>query len=161
MRMERRFHKNDKVMQIRNNYDKEVYNGDVGYISKIDVVDQVIEVDFYGRGVTYEFGELDELVLAYAVSIHKYQGSECPCVIIPIHTTHFKLLHRNLLYTGITRGKRRVILVGTKKAIAIAVNTEEVRKRHTGLTHQIRLFMKDNRLQTNDLFQHEYKGVSR
>ncbi len=145
MRMGKRFHKGDKVMQIRNNYQKEVFNGDVGYITEIDLVDQVLQVAFYGKNVSYEFGELDELVLAYAVSIHKYQGSECPCVIIPIHTTHFKLLHRNLLYTGITRGKRRVILVGTKKAIAIAVRTEEVQKRHTGLMHKIREFSADIR----------------
>ncbi|NGX60150.1 MAG: ATP-dependent RecD-like DNA helicase [Chlamydiae bacterium] len=145
MRMGKRFHKGDKVMQIRNNYQKEVFNGDVGYIAEIDLVDQVLQVAFYGKNVSYEFGELDELVLAYAVSIHKYQGSECPCVIIPIHTTHFKLLHRNLLYTGITRGKKRVILVGTKKAIAIAVRTEEVQKRHTGLMHKIREFSADSR----------------
>lgn len=137
MRMGKRFHKGDKVMQIRNNYQKEVSNGDVGMIASIDVIDQVLEVEFYGRTVSYEFSELDEVVLAYAVSIHKYQGSECPCVIIPIHTTHFKLLHRNLLYTAITRGKRRVILVGTKKAIGIAVRTEEVQKRHTGLKEKI------------------------
>lgn len=133
LRMGKRFHSGDKVMQIRNNYDKGVFNGDVGYISEIDVSEQTLNVDYYGKNVEYDFSDLDELVLAYAVSIHKYQGSECPCVIIPIHTTHFKLLHRNLLYTGITRGKKRVILVGTKKAIAIAVNTEEVRKRHSGL----------------------------
>ncbi|NGX38254.1 MAG: ATP-dependent RecD-like DNA helicase [Chlamydiae bacterium] len=140
IRMGRRFHKGDKVMQIRNNYQKEVFNGDVGFITEIDLAGQVLQVDFQGKSVPYEFGEFDEIVLAYAVSIHKYQGSECPCVIIPIHTSHFKLLYRNLLYTGITRGKRRVILVGSKKAIAIAVNTEEVQKRHTGLMHQIREF---------------------
>nr|NGX47928.1 ATP-dependent RecD-like DNA helicase [Chlamydiota bacterium] len=143
MRMGKRFHKGDKVMQIRNNYQKEVFNGDVGYITEIDLVDQVLKVNFYRKSVPYEFGELDELVLAYAVSIHKYQGSECPCVIIPMHTTHFKLLHRNLLYTGITRGKRRVILVGTKKAIAIAVNTEEVQKRHTGLRGHLQIAFAD------------------
>ncbi len=141
MRMGKRFHKGDKVMQIRNNYQKEVFNGDVGRITGIDLSDQAITVDFYGKEVAYEFTELDELVLAYAVSIHKYQGSECPCVIIPIHTSHFKLLHRNLLYTGVTRGKKRVILVGSKKAIAIAVRTEEVQKRHTGLTLQIKEFL--------------------
>lgn len=137
MRMGKRFHKGDKVMQLRNNYQKEVSNGDVGYITSIDVVDQVIEVDFYGKSVSYEFSELDELILAYAVSIHKYQGSECPCVILPMHTTHFKLLHRNLLYTGITRGKKLVILVGSKKAIAIAVRTEEAQKRYTGLKKKL------------------------
>lgn len=137
IRMGNRFHKGDKVMQIRNNYQKEVFNGDVGIIKTIDLVDQKVTVEFDRRIVEYEFTELDELVLAYAVSIHKYQGSECPCVIIPVHTTHFKLLHRNLLYTGITRGRKMVILVGTKKAIAIAVRTEEVQKRHTGLKRKI------------------------
>ena len=144
IRMGRRFHEGDKVMQLRNNYDKEVYNGDVGFIQAVDSVDQMLEVDFFGKVVVYDFSELDELVLAYAVSIHKYQGSECPCVVIPIHTTHFKLLHRNLLYTGITRGKKRVILIGTKRAIAIAVNTEEVKKRHTGLTRKIQSVKKQD-----------------
>lgn len=137
MRMGRRFHKGDKVMQMRNNHQKEVYNGDVGTITSIDTVDQMLSVNFYGKEIDYDFSDLDELVLAYAVSIHKYQGSECPCVIMPIHTSHFKLLHRNLLYTGITRGKKKVILVGTKKAIAIAIRTQEVQKRHTGLREKI------------------------
>lgn len=142
IRMGHRFHLGDKVMQLRNNYDKEVFNGDVGLIEKIDLDDQELRVLFDGKSVSYDFTELDELVLAYAVSIHKYQGSECPCVIIPIHTTHFKLLHRNLLYTGVTRGKKMVILVGTKKAVAIAVQTEEIDKRHTGLKNQIQSFCK-------------------
>ncbi|MCB1108770.1 MAG: ATP-dependent RecD-like DNA helicase, partial [Chlamydiia bacterium] len=103
MRMGRRFHFGDKVMQIRNNYDKKVFNGDVGYIINIDTVDQELTVNFDNEDVTYDFTELDDLVLAYAVSVHKYQGSECPCVVMPIHTSHFKLLYRNLLYTGITR----------------------------------------------------------
>jgi len=141
IRMGRRFHRGDKVMQIRNNYDKGVFNGDVGLIQEIDLSDQGIKVLFDGKQVLYDFTELDELVLAYAVSIHKYQGSECPCVVIPVHTTHFKLLHRNLLYTGVTRGKKLVVVVGTKKAIAIAARTEEVQKRHTGLTHQIKGFI--------------------
>lgn len=132
-RMGRIFRLRDKVMQIRNNYDKKVFNGDVGRISAIDVEDQKLVVDFEGKEVLYDFSELDELMLAYAVSVHKYQGSECPCIIIPIHISHFKLLFRNLLYTGITRGKKRVILFGTKKALAIAVNTNNVQKRHTGL----------------------------
>ncbi|MBM3207388.1 MAG: ATP-dependent RecD-like DNA helicase [Chlamydiae bacterium] len=137
IRMGRSFHVNDKVMQIRNNYQKEVFNGDVGRIMEIDLSEQSMKVSFDGKLVPYEFHELDELVLAYAVSIHKYQGSECPCIIIPIHTSHFKLLNRNLLYTGITRGKKLVILIGTKKALAIAVRNEEVKKRHTGLKDRI------------------------
>lgn len=123
----------DKVMQIRNNYTKEVFNGDIGYITKINAVDQQVVIDFEGKLVEYEFNDLDEIVLAYAVSIHKFQGSECPCVVIPIHTTHYKLLFRNLLYTGVTRGKRLVVLVGTKKALSIAVRNDEVLKRYTGL----------------------------
>jgi exodeoxyribonuclease V alpha subunit len=126
----RSFRQGDKVMQIRNNYDKEVFNGDVGRIVRID---QQVTVNFDGKEVVYDFFNLDELLLAYAVSIHKYQGSEAPCVVIPVHTTHFKLLNRNLLYTGVTRGKRIVVLVGTKKAIAIAVQNDEVKQRYTGL----------------------------
>lgn len=129
----RRFAKGDKVMQIRNNYDKKVYNGDVGRIDKIDESDQKVFVKMEEHLITYDFADLDELVLAYAVSVHKYQGSECPCIIMPVHTSHFKLLHRNLLYTGVTRGKKLVILVGTKKALAIAVHNDEVKGRYTGL----------------------------
>ncbi|MCX6989540.1 MAG: ATP-binding domain-containing protein, partial [Chlamydiae bacterium] len=137
LRMGRSFHINDKVMQIRNNYQKVVFNGDVGRILEIDLTEQSMKVSFDGKIVPYEFHEIDELVLAYAVSIHKYQGSECPCIIIPIHTSHFKLLNRNLLYTAITRGKKLVILVGSKKALAIAVRNEEVKRRHTGLKNRI------------------------
>lgn len=128
------FREGDKVMQSRNNYDKKVFNGDVGRIGRIDRINHEVEVVFDGRRVIYEFLELDELQLAYAVSIHKFQGSECPCAVIPVHTSHFTLLNRNLLYTGVTRGRRLVVLVGTKKAIAIAVNNNDVQKRHTGLT---------------------------
>lgn len=124
---------NDKVMQIRNNYQKEVFNGDIGRIIEIDLTDQQVLVRMDEREICYEFSDLDELVLAYAVSVHKYQGSECPCVVIPIHTSHFKLLYRNLLYTAVTRGKRLVVLVGTKKALAIAVHNDEIKKRYTGL----------------------------
>ncbi|MCC5832326.1 MAG: ATP-dependent RecD-like DNA helicase [Chlamydiales bacterium] len=129
----RRFGVSDKVMQIRNDYNKEVYNGDIGRIKKIDREEQEITVTFDGRPVVYPFFDLDELVLAYAASVHKYQGSECPCVVIPVHTTHFMMLHRNLLYTAVTRGKRLVVLVGTGKAIAIAVSRNDAIKRHTGL----------------------------
>ncbi len=128
-----RFHVRDKVMQIRNNYDKGVSNGDIGKIVEIDQEEQLMSVSFDDQIVEYEFNELDELMLAYATSVHKYQGSECPCIVMPIHTSHFKLLHRNLLYTAVTRGKRQVYLVGTKKAIAIAVHNDQVQKRFTGL----------------------------
>jgi len=133
MRMGRKFSVRDKVMQIKNNYDKKVYNGDIGRIQSIDVAEQIVTVTFDDRMAEYEFSDLEELVVAYACSIHKFQGSECPCVVIPIHTSHFKLLHRNLLYTGVTRGKKQVYLVGTKKAIAIAIHNDQVQKRHTGL----------------------------
>lgn len=129
----RKFHLNDKVMQIRNNYQKKVYNGDIGKILSIDMSEQLLYVGFDEKIVEYDFSEIDEIVLAYAVSVHKYQGSECPCVVMAVHTSHFKLLHRNLLYTAITRGKRFVVLVGTKKAIAIAVKNNEVEQRHTRL----------------------------
>jgi exodeoxyribonuclease V alpha subunit len=132
-RMGRRFLKGDKVMQIRNNYDKNVFNGDVGRIVEIEHADQFFIVRYDDREVEYEFSEVDELVLAYAVSVHKYQGSETPCVVMPVHTTHFKMLQRNLLYTGITRGKRCVVLVGTKKALHMAVQACEAGKRSTGL----------------------------
>jgi exodeoxyribonuclease V alpha subunit len=131
------FRVQDKVMQIQNNYQKHVYNGDVGIIVEIDKENQMVVIEYDRKPVEYEFSEMDEVVLAYAVSIHKYQGSECPCVIIPVHTTHFKLLHRNLLYTGITRGKKLVILVGTKKAVAIAVKNNEILNRQTMLKELI------------------------
>jgi len=128
-----RYHVGDKVMQIKNNYSKLVFNGDVGRISHIDLDEQQVIVNYDDYLVNYDFNELDEITLAYAVSVHKYQGSECTCVIIPIHTSHFKLLYRNLLYTGVTRGKKMVILLGTKKALAIAVKNNDVQQRYTGL----------------------------
>lgn len=129
----RTFHDGDKVMQIRNNYDKNVFNGDVGRIIGIDRQNQEMLVDFDGEDVLYDFSDLDQLVLAYACSIHKYQGSECPCVVIPVHTSHFMMMYRNLIYTGITRGKKLVVLVGSKKALNMAVNNNKVAKRFTGL----------------------------
>jgi exodeoxyribonuclease V alpha subunit len=137
MRGGSKLHVGDKVMQIRNDYKKEVFNGDIGYILEIDSGEQQVVVNFEGREVIYEFSDLDELVLAYAISIHKFQGSECPCVVMPVHTSHFMLLHRNLLYTGVTRGKKLVVLVGSKKAVAIAVKNDEVQKRHTALKQAI------------------------
>ncbi|MCH9614023.1 MAG: ATP-dependent RecD-like DNA helicase [Chlamydiia bacterium] len=133
VKMGRSFHEGDKVMQIRNNYNKNIYNGDVGIIDRISLDDQELVVCFDGIDVFYDFTELDELVLAYAVSIHKYQGSECSCIVIPVHLCHFKLLYRNLLYTGLTRGRRLVVLLGTTKALALAVKNNDVLQRHTGL----------------------------
>ncbi len=133
IRLGRAFHAGDKVMQIQNNYDKKVFNGDVGRIRRIDRVEQEVAVDFDGALIPYDFADLDQLVLAYAVSVHKYQGSECPCVILPLHTTHYMLLFRNLLYTGVTRGKKLVVIVGSKRALAIAVGNDKMGKRYTGL----------------------------
>ena len=133
LRAGRKFHVSDKVMQIKNDYDKHVYNGDIGRIKEIDATEQLMIITFDDKDVEYDFSELDQIVLAYATSVHKYQGSECPCIIIPIHSCHFKLLHRNLLYTAVTRGKKQVYLVGTKQAIAMAIHNDQVQKRHTGL----------------------------
>ena len=136
-RMGRSFHVGDKVMQIRNDYEKLVFNGDVGRILTIDLPSQMLTVLFDDRRIEYPFTQIDDLVLAYAVSIHKYQGSQCRCVIIPMHTSHFKMLHRNLLYTGITRGEKLVILVGSKQAIGLAVQNDDVKKRHTRLRQRL------------------------
>ncbi len=123
----------DKVMQIENNYDREVYNGDLGIVARIDTEAGDLVVTFDGREVTYPFGELDELVLAYATTIHKSQGSEYPAVVIPVMTQHYTMLARNLLYTGVTRGKRLVVLVGQRKAIAMAVRNGGSRRRWSKL----------------------------
>jgi len=128
----------DKVMQIRNNYDLEVWNGDIGRIASIDEVDQLVRVTFDGRAVVYDFASLDELVLSYACSIHKSQGSEYPCVVIPLHTTHYLMLQRNLLYTAITRAKRLAILVGEERALRIAVGNRKTRERFTRLAERLR-----------------------
>jgi exodeoxyribonuclease V alpha subunit len=123
-------------MQIENDYDKEVYNGDIGYIDDVDNNAGEIVVSFDGRSVTYGFGELDMLVPAYAATIHKSQGSEYPAVIIPVLTQH-SMLQRNLLYTGVTRGKRLVVLVGQKKAVAIAVRNVSGRRRWSKLAERL------------------------
>ena len=133
----RTFRVNDKVMQIRNNYDKEVYNGDIGRITRIDHEIQEVKINMDGREVEYQFSDMDEVVLAYAVSVHKSQGSEYPAVIVPVHTQHYMLLQRNLLYTAVTRGKHLVVLVGTKKALAIAVKNDKTQKRFTGLKERL------------------------
>lgn len=134
----RLFRLGDKVMQTRNNYDKEVYNGDIGRIVRLDLEDQIVVVRIDDRPVPYEFGELDELVNAYAVSVHKSQGSEYPAVVVPVLTQHYLLLQRNLLYTAVTRAKELVVLVGTKKAIAIAVRNDKIAHRHTALDVRLR-----------------------
>lgn len=132
------FRVNDRVMQLRNNYDKEVFNGDIGFIKQVDTEDRALIVLFDGRPVRYVQSELDELVLAYACSIHKSQGSEYPAVIVLLHTQHFKLLQRNLLYTAITRGKRLVMVVGSSRAVNIAIKANQVRERRTSLRERLR-----------------------
>jgi exodeoxyribonuclease V alpha subunit len=124
---------NDKVIQLKNNYQKEVFNGDIGFVKQVDEETGQLCVEFDDRHVFYDMADLDELSLAWAVSVHKYQGSECPCVVIPIHTSHFKLLNKNLLYTAVTRGKKLVILVGSPQAVAIAVHQENSDQRWTHL----------------------------
>lgn len=128
----------DKVMQIQNNYDREVFNGDIGFVKKVDAVEGELTAEFDGRDVVYPFGELDELVLCYATTIHKSQGSEYPVVVIPITTQHYMMLKKNLVYTGVTRGKRLVVLVGQKRALQIAIHNKEAMKRSTGLSERIR-----------------------
>jgi exodeoxyribonuclease V alpha subunit len=127
----------DKVMHLKNNYQKEVFNGDIGTIRTVDVKKNIFSVDFYGRTVSYDFTEMDDISLAYAISVHKSQGSEYPAVILPIMTQHFVLLQRNLLYTAITRGKKLVILIGTKKALAIALKNDTPKKRLSGLAFRL------------------------
>lgn len=133
----RNFRINDKVMQIRNNYDKEVFNGDIGRIINIDTETQEVTISFDGKTVPYDYPDLDEIVLAYAVSVHKSQGSEYPAVVIPILTQHYILLQRNLIYTGVTRGKKLVVIVGTKKALAIGVKNNKTKKRYTYLRYRL------------------------
>jgi exodeoxyribonuclease V alpha subunit len=124
-------------MQIKNNYDKEVFNGDIGRVAKIDQEAQELTISFDGREVDYDFADLDEVVLAYAVSVHKAQGSQYPVVVIPVHTQHYALLQRNLIYTGITRGRKLVVMVGTRKALTIAVRNNKTQKRYTRLTQRL------------------------
>lgn len=134
----RLFRVGDKVMQTRNNYDKEVYNGDIGRVMRLDLEDQIMVVRIDDHLVPYEFSELDELVHAFAVSVHKSQGSEYPAVVMPVLTQHYLMLQRNLLYTAVTRAKELVVLVGTKKAIAIAVRNDKIAHRHTALDVRLR-----------------------
>jgi len=133
----RNFRISDKVMQIRNNYDKEVFNGDIGRILNIDTETQEVTISFDGKTVPYDYPDIDEIVLAYAVSVHKSQGSEYPAVVIPILTQHYVLLQRNLIYTGVTRGKKLVVIVGTKKALAIGVKNNKTQKRYTYLRYRL------------------------
>jgi exodeoxyribonuclease V alpha subunit len=127
----------DKVMHLKNNYQKDVFNGDIGTISAVDTKEQLFSVNYYGRTVNYDFTETDEVSLAYAISVHKSQGSEYPAVIVPIMVQHYVLLQRNLLYTAITRGKNLVIIIGTKKALTIALKNDMPKKRLSGLAYRL------------------------
>lgn len=128
---------NDKVMQLRNNYDKGIYNGDLGRITDIDRKEGKVHVDFYDKTVEYNDDELDEISLAYATSIHKSQGSEYPVVVIPLHMSHYMMLHRSILYTAVTRGKKRVVLVGSRRALAMAIQNVRLERRYTGLKEKL------------------------
>lgn len=136
-RFGRKYRVGDRVMQIRNNYDKDVFNGDIGHVHRVNELDRELVVRFEGRSMTYDFSELDELVLAYACSIHKSQGSEYPAVVILMTTQHFKLLQRNLLYTAITRGRQLACLIGSSKAVGMAIKNNEIRLRRTGLRERL------------------------
>ena len=138
VRGDRSFRLNDKVMQTRNNYEKEVFNGDIGLVKSIDEKNQEVGVDYDGRAVSYDYSELDEIIHAYAISVHKSQGSEYPAVVIPILPQHYLLLQKNLIYTAVTRGKRLVVMVGSKKALATGIRNERTLKRYTYLEHRLK-----------------------
>jgi exodeoxyribonuclease V alpha subunit len=133
----RTFKLGDKVMQILNDYEKDVFNGDIGRVSEIEAEEREIRIDFDGRSVPYDFSEIDEIVLAYAISVHKSQGSEYPAVILPVSTQHFLLLQRNLIYTGMTRARKLVIMIGTSKALAMAIKNNQPQKRFTHLSGRL------------------------
>jgi exodeoxyribonuclease V alpha subunit len=137
VRGERRYRPGDKVLQVLNNYDKDVFNGDMGRIVRIDTEARAAAVRFEDKTVTYDYNELDEIVPSYAISVHKSQGAEFPAVIVPVLTDHYLLLQRNLLYTAVTRGKKLVVLAGTKKALSIACKNTDSRERYTGLQDRL------------------------
>jgi exodeoxyribonuclease V alpha subunit len=132
------FRVGDRVMQMRNNYDKDVFNGDIGTITALDLEEQIMSVNVDGRPVVYDWMDTDELVLAYAASVHKAQGSEYPCVVLPLLTQHYLMLQRNLLYTAVTRAKKLVVIVGSRKALAMAVKNNKVAERYSALDVRLR-----------------------
>jgi len=131
------YRQGDRLMQVRNNYDKDVYNGDLGQVVALDLVDQTMTVRFDDRTVAYDFLELDELVHAYAISVHKAQGSEFAAVVVPVTMQHYLMLQRNLLYTAVTRARQLVVLVGTPRAIAVAVNNNRIADRYSQLAQRL------------------------
>ncbi|MCD8300230.1 MAG: ATP-dependent RecD-like DNA helicase, partial [Clostridiales bacterium] len=149
----------DKVMQIRNDYDKDVFNGDIGIIVKVDTEERELTVNFDGREVLYDISELDELVLAYATTIHKAQGSEYPIVVMPFTMSHYVMLQRNLLYTGVTRAKKILVLIGEKKAIAYAVHNEKTTMRNTKLSERLQAGAETGRVAENVVPFHQYAAA--
>jgi exodeoxyribonuclease V alpha subunit len=129
-------------MQTRNNYDIDVFNGDIGFVTTVDQGKRRLLVDFDGREVEYRNTDLEDLTLAYACTVHKSQGSEYPCVVLPMHTQHFIMLQRNLLYTAVTRAQRLMIIVGDPKALDIALGNQRQMDRHTGLAERVRKAIK-------------------
>jgi len=136
-RFSRTWKTGDRVMQTRNNYDLDVFNGDIGRIREVDEFEETVEVDFDGRRVSYAFDALDQLSLAYAITVHKSQGNEYPAVVIPVVTEHYIMLQRNLLYTAVTRARELVVLVGSKRAVRIAVETDDAGRRYTRLAERV------------------------
>jgi len=133
----RTFRIGDKVLQTINNYDKDVFNGDIGIITEVKTDEQEITVSFDDRSIAYEYDELGELTPAYAITIHKSQGSEYPAVVIPLFTQHYMMLQRNLLYTAVTRGRKLVVVIGTKKALAIAIKNKKTQQRYSLLKKRL------------------------
>ncbi|HJO61360.1 MAG TPA: ATP-binding domain-containing protein, partial [Desulfobacterales bacterium] len=128
------FNSGDKVMQLKNNYQKEIFNGDIGRVTSVQAGEERLLVDYFGRSVSYDFSESNKLTLAYAIAVHKSQGSEYPVIIVPIMGQHFALLNRSLLYTALTRGKKLVVLIGTSRALEIALKNNQPQKRMTNLS---------------------------
>jgi exodeoxyribonuclease V alpha subunit len=131
------FRVGDRVMQMRNNYDRDVFNGDMGHVAAIDIENQSLSVNIDGRVVQYDWSEADELSIAYAVSVHKSQGSEYPAIVLALLPQHYMMLQRNLLYTAVTRAKQLCVLVGTRRALAMAVKNNKVAQRYSGLTARL------------------------
>ncbi|NJK50836.1 ATP-binding domain-containing protein [Candidatus Gracilibacteria bacterium] len=127
----------DRVIQLKNDYEKEVFNGDLGVVGEIDTTEQEVTISFDGRDVAYDYADLNEVSLAYAISIHKSQGSEYPVVILPLYLQHYIMLSRNLIYTGLTRAKKLAIVIGSQKAIAISVKQRNERQRYTRLRERL------------------------
>jgi len=137
-RGQRIFRVGDRVLQMRNNYDKDVFNGDLGWIVSLDREAETLEIDFEGREVSYDFEDLEELSLAYAISVHKSQGSEYPAIIMPVVTQHYMLLQRNLIYTGLTRARKLAVMIGSRRALSIGLKNKESSKRFTHLIYRLR-----------------------